>query len=59
MCENKDFYGVAMPSEEFKILEFNKYEKFEKTPLIIYANLEYLIEKVVGCKTLKNHPQQK
>ena len=25
VCENKDFYGVVMPSEGTKISDFNKY----------------------------------
>ena len=25
VCENKDFCGVVMPSEDTKILEFNQY----------------------------------
>ena len=43
-----------MPSEDTKILEFNQYQKFDKTPFIIYADLEYLIEKIDGCK---NNPE--
>ena len=29
-----------------KILEFNLYQTFDKTPLIIYSDLQCLIEKV-------------
>ena len=29
-----------MPSEDTKILEFNQYQKSDKTPFIIDANLE-------------------
>ena len=39
-----------MPSEETKILELNQYQKPDKAPFIIYANLECLIEKTDGCK---------
>ena len=39
-----------MPSEETKILEFNKYCKSDKTPFIIYADLESLIKKIDKCK---------
>ena len=39
-----------MPSEETKILEFNQYQKSVKAPFIIYADLEYIIEKIDGCK---------
>ena len=37
-CENKDF-------EDTKILEFNQYQKSDKTPFIIYRDLECIIEK--------------
>ena len=45
LCENKDFYGVLMPCEVTKILEFNKKKNLiSHHPLFIYANLESLIE---------------
>ena len=54
-CENKDFYNIVMPSEDTKILEFNQHQKSDKTPFIIYGDLEYLIEKIDECKkTCKN-----
>ena len=39
-----------MLPEETKILEFNQYEKSDKAPFIIYADLKCLIEKTDGCK---------
>ena len=54
VCENKDFCNVIMPSEDTKILEFNQYQKSEKAPFIIYADLECIIEKIDGCK---NNPE--
>ena len=39
-----------MPSEDTKTLEFNQYQKSDKVPFIIYADLECLIEKIDGCK---------
>ena len=39
-----------MTSKDTKILEFNQYHKSHKAPFIIYANLEYLIEKIDECK---------
>ena len=50
VCENKDFCGVVMPSEGTKMLQFNKYRKFDQTPSIIYVDLESLIKRVDGCK---------
>ena len=53
-CENKDFCNVNMPSEDSKILEFSQYQKSDKAPFIIYADLECIIEKIDGCK---NNPE--
>ena len=39
-----------MPSEDTKILEFNKYQKIDKTPSIIYAYLKSLIKVIDGYK---------
>ena len=50
VCENKDFCNVIMPSKDTKILEFNQYQKSDKAPFIIYADLECIIEKINGCK---------
>ena len=43
-----------MPSEDPKILEFNKYQKSDKAPFIIYADLQCIIETADGCK---NNPE--
>ena len=39
-----------MPFEDTKILEFNQYQKFDKAPFIIYADLECIIEKIDECE---------
>ena len=39
-----------MQSEDTKILKHNQYQKSDKAPFIIYADLEYIIEKTDGCK---------
>ena len=44
------FYNIIMLCEDSKILEFNQYQKSNKTPFLIYANLECLIAKIDGCK---------
>ena len=49
-CKNKDFCNIIMPSEDTKILEFNQYQKSDKAPFIIYADLEHIIENIDGCK---------
>ena len=42
-----------MLSKDTKILNFNQYQKSDKAPFIIYADLECLIEKV---DEFKNNP---
>ena len=34
------FCNVKLPSEDTKILEFNQYQKSDKTPFNVYADLE-------------------
>ena len=49
-----------MPSENTIILEFNQYQKSDKAPFIIYVDLEFITEKIDGCKKiLKIHLQQR
>ena len=45
VSENKDFCNIIIPSEDTKTLEFNQYRKSDKTPFIIYEDLECIIEK--------------
>ena len=51
VCENKDFCSVIMRSKDTKILELNQYQKSDKAPFIIYADLQCIIEKTEGCKS--------
>ena len=39
-----------MPSDDTKILEFNQYQKSDKAPFIIYADLDCIIENIDRCK---------
>ena len=43
-----------MPSEDTKILEFNQNQISVKAPIIIFADLQCIIEKTDGCK---NNPE--
>ena len=43
-----------MASEDAKILKFNHYQKSDRAPFIIYADLECIIQKIDGCK---NNPE--
>ena len=46
----KDYYNVVMSSEDHKILEFNRYQKSDKAPFILYVDLECFIRQIDGCK---------
>ena len=48
----KDFCNLIIPSEDTKILEFNEYQKLDKAPCIIYADLECIIEMIDGSKNI-------
>ena len=39
-----------MPSEDTKRLEFNQYQKSDKAPFIIYADLKCILENIDGYK---------
>ena len=52
--KKKVFVNIIIPSEDTKIVEFNQYQKSDKKPFIIYADLECIIEKMDGCK---NNPE--
>ena len=43
-----------MPFEDTKILEFNQYQKSNKLPFTIYADIDCIIKKIGGCK---NNPE--
>ena len=44
-----------MPFEDTKMLKFNQYQKSDKAPFIIYADLECKIEKLDKCKNSPEH----
>ena len=48
-------YNTIIPSEDTKILIFNQYQKSDKAPFVIHADLECLIEKIDECK---NNPKK-
>ena len=45
ICENRHYCNVEMPNEDNKIIKYNQGEKSIKSPFIIYADLECLLEK--------------
>ena len=48
--ENINFCNVTMPSEDTKLLEFNKNQESDKALFGIYDVLESIMEKIEGCK---------
>ena len=50
----KNFCNIIIPFEYTKILEINQYQKSDKAPFIILADLKSLIEETDGCK---NNPK--
>ena len=56
LCENRDFCDRTMPSEDTKILEFNQYQKSDKTLYMIFTDLECLIKNIDGCKKNSENP---
>ena len=49
ICENHDCCYVEMPNEDNKIIKYNQEEKSIRSPFIIYADLECLLEKISTC----------
>ena len=45
VCKNQ-YYYVQMPNGDDKILKYNHGEKSMKVLFVIYANLEYLLQKM-------------
>ena len=44
-----------MPCEDTKILQFDPYQKSDKAPFIICADIGCIAEKIDGCK---NNPEK-
>ena len=56
----KKYVNVLIPFGDTKIFEFNQYQKSDKAPFLIYADLECIMEKIHDVKIiLKFHRQQK
>ena len=55
VCENHHYCCVEMPEEYNKALKYNEGEKSMKSPFIIYADLECLLEKMNTCH---NNPEK-
>ena len=54
VCKNHYYCYVEMPEKDNKILKYDQGEKSINVPFIIYADLEYLLEKMNTCH---NNPE--
>ena len=52
---NHDYCYVEMPEKDNKILKYNHEEKSMKVPLITYADIKFLLEKMSTCH---NNPEK-
>ena len=50
VSENQEFLSIITSSEDTWTLEFNQYQKSDKTPLNISADLTCLLKYIDGCK---------
>ena len=55
VCKNHGCYYVEMRNEDNKILKYNHGEGFMKSPVIMYSDLECLLEKRSACQ---NNPEK-
>ena len=55
ICENYYYCHVEMPNKDNKIIKHNQGEKSIKSPFIIYADLECLLEIISTCH---NNPEE-
>ena len=49
ICKNHDYCHLEMPNKDNKIIKYNQGEKSTRSPFIIYADLECLLEKISTC----------
>ena len=49
ICKNRDYCHVEMPNKDNKIIKYNQGEMSIRSPFIIYADLECLLEKINTC----------
>ena len=54
ICENHDYCHVEMPTKDNTIVKYNQGEKSIELPFLVYADLEYLLEKMSTCQNNPN-----
>ena len=55
ICENHDYCRVEMPTKDNNVIKYNHGEKSIKLPFVVYADLEFLLEKM---STGYNKPEE-
>ena len=55
VCKYNDYCYVEVPNEDNEIIKYNHEEKPMKVPIIVYADLESLLEKMSTCY---NNPEK-
>ena len=55
ICEKHDYCNVEMPIKGNNAIKYNHGEKSMKSPFVIYADLECLLEKMSTCQ---NNPKK-
>ena len=49
VCENHHYCHIEMSKENSKMLKYNHGEKSMKAPFLIYADLQFLLERINIC----------
>ena len=55
ICENRDYCHVEMPTKDNNTIKYYQGEKSIKLPFVVYADLEFLLEKMSTCY---NNPEK-
>ena len=54
LCESHDYCHVEMPTKDNNTIKYNQGEKSIKLPVVVYADLECLLEKIITCQNNPN-----
>ena len=54
ICENHKYCNIEMPNKDNNTIKHNQGEKSIKLPFVVYADLEFLLEKMSTCQNNPN-----
>ena len=54
ICENHKYCNIEMPNKDNNTIKHNQGEKSKKLPFVVYADLEFLLEKMSTCQNNPN-----